>query len=200
MPVLRIIKTSPMKISLILLLAYLLSYPIDTLAQHRYFTRSGHISFFSQAPLENIEAYNKQVVSFIDFNTGEIVFSVPMKAFQFKKSLMQQHFNENFVESDKYPKATFKGKITNIENIDLTKNNTYLVNVEGILSIHGEDKEIQTVGKLEVKGKQIQGKSALSVTPQEFNIKIPSLLHDNIAKRIDIKVDMLYEPYAEKTL
>lgn len=187
-----------MKIPLFLL-ALWLACLTQALAQQRYFTKSGHISFFSKAPLEDIEAHTKEAVSFIDFNTGEMVFAVPMKSFQFKKSLMQEHFNENFVESDKYPKATFKGKITNIEEVDIRTNKVFLVNVEGVLNIHGEDKEIKTVGKLEVKNSQIRGKTNFSVTPQDFNIKIPALLRDNIAKRIDITVDIVYEPYNGKS-
>jgi polyisoprenoid-binding protein YceI len=184
-----------MKRLLFLLLAYLFFIQADVLAQNRYFTRSGRISFFSEAPLENIEAHTEQVTSFVDLKTGDMVFSVPMKAFQFRKSLMQEHFNENFVESDKYPKGTFKGKITNIQIVDPAKDNTYQVNVEGTLTIHGVARAVKTEGTLQVNGNRIQGRSTFSITPQEFDIEIPLLVREHIAKRIDITVDMLYEPF-----
>ena len=168
--------------------------------QSRFYTKTGYISFFSKAPLEDIEASNRQVVSFLDVKSGEMVFSVPMKAFQFKKSLMQEHFNENYVESDKYPKATFKGKVVNMQSVNLAQDNLYKVLIEGVLTIHGVDRTVRTDGTLEVKGKQLTGKSTFSVTPQEFNIEIPFLVKDHIAKRIDITVNVVYVPYVEKSL
>ncbi|AKQ46024.1 hypothetical protein TH63_10855 [Rufibacter radiotolerans] len=168
--------------------------------QDRFYTKTGYISFFSKAPLEDIEAHNRQVVSFLDFKTGDLVFSVPMKAFAFKKSLMQEHFNENYVESDRYPKATFKGKVLEIQQVNLALDNLYKVVVEGVLTIHGVDKLIRTNATLQVKGRQVQGKSTFSVTPQEFNIQIPSLVKEHIARQIDITVDMLYVPYVTKNL
>jgi polyisoprenoid-binding protein YceI len=168
--------------------------------QSRYYTKTGFISFFSKAPLEDIEAQNRQVVSFLDFKTGDLVFSVPMKAFEFKKALMREHFNENYVESHLYPKATFKGKVLQIQQVNLAQDNLYKVVIEGVLSIHGVDKLLRTNGTLQVKGGQVQGKSTFSVTPQEFNIQIPALVKEHIAKQIDITVDMLYVPYVAKSL
>ncbi|MGV3539818.1 MAG: YceI family protein [Rufibacter sp.] len=166
--------------------------------QGRYFTKTGYISFFSKAPLEDIEAINRQTVSILDAKTGELVFTVPMKGFQFKKALMQEHFNENYVESEKYPKATFKGKILNFQNVNLAQDNLYKVQVEGVLTIHGVDRLLKTEATLEVNGKQIRGRSSFSITPQEFNIEIPFLVKEHIAKRIDITLDMNYQPYQEK--
>ncbi|WP_207431441.1 YceI family protein [Sabulibacter ruber] len=178
----------------------LLGFLAPAIGQTKLYTRTGYISFFSKAPLEDIEAHNKQVVSFLDVKTGDMVFSVPMKAFQFKKSLMQEHFNENYVESDKYPKATFKGKVVNMQAVNLAQDNVYKVRIEGVLTIHGVDRPVRTDGTLDVKGKQVTGKSTFSVTPQEFNIEIPFLVREHIAKRIDITVNVLYVPYVEKSL
>lgn len=173
---------------------------MTVMGQNRYYTKTGFISFFSKAPLEDIEASNRQVVSFLDVKTGDMVFSVPMKSFQFRKSLMQEHFNENYVESDKYPKASFKGKVTNMQSVDLTQDNPYKVLIEGVLTIHGVDRPVRTNGTLQVKGKQLVGMSTFSVTPQEFNIEIPFLVKEHIAKRIDITVNVVYVPYGEKSL
>lgn len=185
---------------LILVIFLMLTTFADVVAQTRFITKTGHIWFFSDAPLEDIEAHNKKVVSVLDVSTGELVFSVPMKEFQFRKSLMQTHFNENYVESNKYPKATFKGKITNMETVDLTRDAAYQVRVQGVLNIHGNDKAIDTPGTLEVKDGRLYGRSTFSVTPQEFDIKIPRLVRNNIARQIDITVDILYAPLTGNSL
>ncbi len=184
-----------MKRYMLLALLYLVLLPGEVAAQNRYFTKTGYIWFFSKAPMENIEAHNKKVVSFIDFATGEMAFSVPMKAFEFRKSLMQQHFNENFVESDKHPKATFSGRFTNPQQVDLTKDAIYKVQVAGELTIHGVDKKVNAPGTLEVKNGKVQGKSEFVVAPADFDITIPLLVREHIAKEVTIYVDMLYQPY-----
>lgn len=166
-------------------------------AQGKYFTRTGHISFYSKTPLEDIKANNRQVASVIDFSTGEMVFSVLMKSFEFPKALMQEHFNENYIESDKYPKSTFKGKILNIQTVDVQKSGSYPVEVEGELTIHGVTKPVKSNGTLEVKENKIYGKSQFTVAVADYNIQIPKLVRDNIAKNIDIQVDMVYEPFKQ---
>jgi hypothetical protein len=181
-----------MKILLILGLFLLPSAYVE--AQSKYFTRTGHISFYSRTPLEDIQASNRQVASILDFASGEIVFSVLMKSFEFPKALMQEHFNENYIESDKYPKSTFKGKITNVQSVNLQKNGLYPVEVEGELTLHGVSRPLKTAGTLEVKDNKVYGKSKFTVTVADYHIQIPKLVRDNIAKTIDIQVDMVYEP------
>lgn len=170
----------------------------EVAAQSRYFTRTGHIWFFSEAPLENIEAHNKSVSSFISFDTGELVFSVPMRNFEFRKSLMQEHFNENYLESEKYPRGTFKGKITNIQTIDFRKDGLYPAKVTGELTIHGVTRTVSADGTLEVKGGRVGAKSTFTITPEEYNIEIPLLVRQHVAKVIQINVDLQYEPYIAK--
>ena len=109
---------------LTLLLATVLSLTA-VMAQDKYFTKSGHISFFSSTPMENIEGNNTTASSVLDARSGKMEFAVLMKAFKFEKALMEEHFNENYVESGKYPKATFAGAITNFSGVDLKKNGTY---------------------------------------------------------------------------
>jgi hypothetical protein len=159
----------------------------------KYLTRNGSISFFSEAPLENIEAYNNQVSGVIDLENGGMAFTLLMKAFIFEKALMQEHFNEKYVESHKYPKATFKGKIKDFDSITLGSEQI-AVTVSGKLTIHGVTKEVSAPGKLlkNVNG-NIEGKSVFSIDLQEYEIKIPSAVRKNIADKIEIKVNMLYE-------
>jgi hypothetical protein len=94
-------------------------------AQKLFFTKNGHVDFFSSTPLENIKADNDKVTSVINITTGDIEFSILNMAFQFKKALMQEHFNENYMESSKYPKSTFKGKLVNLDQVNFDVDGTY---------------------------------------------------------------------------
>ncbi len=167
-----------------------------TVQAQKYFTKTGHIWFHSEAPLETIEAHNYQSTGILDSKTGEMVFKVMMTGFQFEKALMQQHFNEKYVESDKFPESTFKGKITNFENIDFSENGTYATQVEGQLTIHGVTQPVKTAGTVEVKSGKILAKSTFQVAVEDYKIKIPAGVKDNIAKILDIHVDITYEPMA----
>jgi hypothetical protein len=125
----------------------------------KFITKTGYIRFFSTTPMEDIEAHNRQVNAALDAETGDLVFKVLMKSFQFEKALMQEHFNENFVESDKFPNSSFKGKITNLQDIDFTKNGKYDINIEGDLTIKDVTKKINEKGTIEVNGDKIKGLS-----------------------------------------
>ena len=159
-----------------------------------FFTKSGRISFFSKTPMENIDAYNKSANCVLDTQTGVIELSALLRGFQFEKALMQEHFNENYVESDKYPKAIFKGKIINIQNVNLQKDGKHTVTLEGQLTMHGKTKSMSTPATLTIKEGNIIGNSQFSVKPEDFDIKIPSLVKDNIAKNIDINVEVTLTP------
>jgi YceI-like domain len=179
------------KTTLFILMALLTTV---TIFGQQYFTRSGHITFLSEAIEETIVAHNYQATSVLDIETGEIVFSMLIKGFEFEKALMQEHFNEKYLESDKFPKATFDGRITNLGEVDFSKDGVYEVFINGKLTIHGEVKEIETKGTLEVKDGKIMGKSSFPATIDDFKIKIPDMVRNNIAKIVEIKVDVVYEP------
>ncbi len=156
----------------------------------KYMTKAGTVKFSSETPMEKIEAVNHQANSAIDFSTGDFVFKVLIPGFEFPKALMQEHFNENYMESETYPDANFIGKIVNIKDINLGKEGIYKVAVEGSLTMHGVTKKIKENGTLEVKGGKVLGKATLSVTPQDYNIKIPKAVIDNIAKAIQVEVNV----------
>ena len=156
----------------------------------RYITKNGHIKFYSETPLETIEAHNNQVNSALDISTGEFVFKVLMKSFKFEKALMQEHFNENYVESDKFPNAMFKGTIANLNDIDFKANGEYKVVVEGEMTIHGETKTIQTTGKFQVTDETVSGQSVFIVKPEDYKIKIPNTVVQNIAEEIEVTVEV----------
>lgn len=173
----------------------LISLPsLMAIGQSRYIDRAGKASFYSEAPLENIEAHTDQALSILDVQKAEIAVSLLMKSFQFEKALMQEHFNEKYVESDKYPKATFKGKLIGLDKIDLTKDGTYTVDVEGDLTIHGETTPVKTTAQLVVKNKALSANSTFRVKVKDFKIEIPSIVVKNIAEEVEVKVSFNYQP------
>ncbi len=154
----------------------------------KYFTKSGTISFFSKTDLENIDAASKSAVCVLDAATGKMEWSVLIKGFQFEKALMQEHFNENYMESDKFPKAIFKGTIQNFNKININTNGKHKVMVDGDLTIHGVTKKISSAGTLEIKDGKILTASDFDITISDYGISIPNLVKDNIAKVLKIKV------------
>lgn len=153
-------------------------------------TRNGYIGFFSKTPLEDIRAENNQVVAAIDPSKKSIAFTALLKSFLFRKELMQQHFNENYVESDKYPKTSFAGSYTG--HVDLQKEGSYPVQVRGKLTLHGVTREIVVPAVLQVKNGKLAGSSQFQLQPSDFNIKIPAIVRDKIAERIDVRVNIDY--------
>jgi polyisoprenoid-binding protein YceI len=164
----------------------------------KYLTKNGYIGFFSHTPLEDIKADNNQVASVLDASTGELVFQVLIKSFHFAKALMETHFNESFLESEKYPKATFTGKITNIPEVKLSEKGTYEATVEGDLTIHNVTRKLSAKGTVEVLEDGINANSKFTLQPEDFNITIPSVVRNNIAKTIEVTVIMKYAAVGEK--
>lgn len=166
-------------------------------AQSKFFTKNGKITFDATSPSSPDKIYggNEKATSVIDAGTGAMEFAILMKAFNFEKALMQEHFNENYVESDKFPKAVFKGSISNMKDVNLQKDGTYAVKVKGTLSMHGATKDVSADGKLIVKGGAIvSGTSEFKVLLSDFNIAIPSLVKDKISPEAKITVDCDYTP------
>ena len=158
----------------------------------KYISDQGTISFFSNAPLEDIKANTEEATSVIDLATGEIAFSVPIKSFEFRKSLMQQHFNENYMDSEKYPKSTFKGKILNFK----PSPGTYKATAEGQLTIKGKTNKVQVEGTVVVKEQSVELEAVFPVALKDYKIKIPKILFSNIAETVEVTVKFQYKPYA----
>ena len=160
-----------------------------------YSTSNGEITFYSHAPLEDIEATNKQVSCAIDLSKGQMAFSMLMNAFQFEKALMQEHFNERYVESHKYPKATFAGNIEDIEKIDLSKPGSYDVTVSGKLTIHGVTQTASSKGTVKISDdKTLTANSTFTINLEDYKVKIPTMYIDNISESIKIKVKVNLKP------
>lgn len=176
------------------LLSLALLIALTNFAQPVYMTRTGQISFYSKTPMENIDAINNEVTSMINPATGEMVFAILIKSFRFERALMEEHFNENYMESDKFPKATFSGKISNLGNIDFTKNGNYPTRVEGELTIHGVKKVITSPGIINISGDKVTATSTFPLHLADFNITIPSLVADKISETVEVKVNCEYQP------
>ncbi|MGE7777422.1 YceI family protein [Chitinophaga sp. NPDC101104] len=169
-----------------------LGLAISAAAQDVQSCRSVRLRFFSSAPLEDIEAVSTLGVSAINPATRAIYFKVPINSFQFKKKLMQEHFNENYLESDKYPYTEFKGKV--LGTTDLTKDGTWPVEAEGDLQIHGVTKPYRVTGTITVTGGNLAAEAKFNVRVADHNIKIPSLVVKNIAEVVEVTMSAQYQP------
>jgi polyisoprenoid-binding protein YceI len=177
-----------MKYICIILLAWLSIK--NQAGQDLYACKNAKISLFSSAPLEDIEATSTSGTSVYNPATGDLAFSVNIRSFQFPKSLMQEHFNENYMESDKYPKAIFKGKVK--ESISLTKNGSYPVNVTGELEVHGVKQTRTIPGTVVVNNGTVSMSSEFVVKCADHNIEIPTLVFKKIAESIKMNVSATY--------
>lgn len=173
----------------VLTVAIIVSAMVTNGFAQKFVTRTGQVSFFSSTPIENIEAINNEMAGIVDAKTGEVAFIVPIKSFKFAKAMMQQHFNESYMESDKYPKAEFAGKIANMSSVNFSKDGDYEVSVAGKLSIHGVTREVTIPGSVSVKGKIISVNSKFKVRNEDYSIRIPSLVSNKIAEEIEVTVN-----------
>ncbi|RYY99845.1 MAG: YceI family protein [Chitinophagaceae bacterium] len=163
-------------------------------AQTRYFTKSGRIQFTSKAPMEDIEAVNKTATAVLDIQSGALQFSVLMKGFEFEKALMQEHFNENYVESDKFPKAEFKGSVVNNGDIAYARPGSYPAKVKGKFTLHGVTREIETAGTITVGTDGIKAASGFTIQLSDYNVQIPSVVKEKISNSIRITVETKLDP------
>ena len=159
----------------------------------KYYTKNGTISFFSSTSMEDIKADNNQVMSVLNAQTGDMQFSVIVKSFHFKKALMEEHFNENYMESSKFPKSTFKGTVADISKVNFTKDGSYPVTVAGDLTIHGVTQKVSTPGTITVQAGKIKGNAVFKVALADYSIAVPKLVEKNISKTIEITVNCLYD-------
>ncbi len=168
-----------------------LACPGRAWAQGKYITRGGHISFFSASIMEDIEARNDKVAAVFDLGTGQIAFSVPVHEFQFKRTLMQEHFNENYMESEKYPKATFTGQLLNAAQLlKQVHTTTQTVEVEGNLTMHGVTHKTIVTGTLQLRDGQLVVFAYFNVAPADFSIDIPLLVREHIAKSVSVRINL----------
>ena len=182
-----------LKKKLVIAMAFLIT-ALAGFSQGKYFTKTGKIDFSSKAPLEDIEAKNKTVTAVIDSKSGAVQFAVQMKGFEFEKQLMQQHFNENYIESDKYPKGEFRGTITNNSGINYSKDGTDPASVKGKLTIHGVTRNVETSGNVKVTGGKLEVTSSFNIRLSDYKISIPAVVKDKVSNSIRITVNCRMDP------
>lgn len=166
---------------------------INQAGQDLYVSKNARITFFSSALIEDIKAETVKAVSVFSAATNELDFSVAISSFQFDKAFMQQHFNSDYMESDKYPRAIFKGKL--LEHVDVTKDGTYPVNARGELTVHGITQTRTIPGTFMVKNGVITMTSEFMVKCADHQIDIPQILFYHIAEVIKVNVSAVYSPY-----
>lgn len=163
---------------------------VPLIARDIYFTRSGKVSFFSSTPIEDIKANNDQTTCVLDLETGDVSFRIPILGFNFPNGLMQEHFNENYMESDIYPNASFKGGIKNWREINLTETSQE-VTIDGTMEIHGVSKEISEKGRISLSKGNVIGYSNFQIMVADYDIEIPRLVRENIAKIINVDIELV---------
>ena len=160
-----------------------------SVSAQKYYTKDAKVSFDATSALEKIVGANPKGTLVIDGATGKIEAAVLIKGIHFDQALMEEHFNENYMESTKFPKATFTGDIPNYKTVNLEKDGNYNVTLKGKLTIHGVTKDVETKAILSVKNKMVTfGKANFTIAVADYGIKIPGIVKDKIAKEAKIEV------------
>lgn len=162
----------------------------------KYFTKNAQVNFDATSPSspERVEGINRTAICVVDTKEGKIQFSVLMKGFAFERALMEEHFNENYVESSKFPKAEFKGEIKDNDDINYSKDGTYTAKVKGKMTMHGETNDVDTDAKILIQNGKISATADFSVKLSDYKISIPGLVADKVSKTAKINVSCSLEP------
>ena len=180
-----------MEMKRVALLVFLLVACLQLCHAQRFKSIVSHIRFFSDAPLEDVEAINESVSSMIDATQKTMVIMVPIADFEFKKKLMQEHFNENYLESDKYPSAIFKGKIQGWDGSD----GTFEPVAVGTLEMHGVVQEVEIKGQLTKKEDEVTLSTVFDIRIEDYKIKVPKAVFYKIAEVVQVTAKITYSPY-----
>ena len=178
--------------NLILSIVILITISKEVNAQ-KFYTKNASVTFFSKTNIEDIKGVNNQVMSVLNSENGQLQFSLLEKGFHFDKALMEEHFNENYVESEKFPKSTFKGSIADISKVNFKKDGSYPVTVTGDLLIHGVTKPTTAKGNIIIKEGKVSANAKFIVKLSDFNIVIPKLVKDNILQNQEVTVSCNYD-------
>lgn len=178
-----------MKTKLFFALLFLMS--LYGFTQSKRITKTGDIRFEASVPsFEEVKAQNKTATVVLNPENGEIAALALIKGFRFKTALMEEHFNENYIESNKYPKATFKGKVYGFDMSILSETNRDFT-IKGILELHGKSKEITIPAKIRKNGDGIQLTSDFTVNSEDFDIRIPKMVSNKVSKKVNISLDCI---------
>jgi len=174
----------------------LLVASVGAFGQGKFISKNAYISFYSKTPLEDILGESNEAVSILNAETGEIGFQAIMTTFHFRRALMEEHFNENYMESTKFPKTKFSGKIEGF-NKDMLNGAVTNIKITGQLTVHGVEKTITIPGTLGLVDGKLVGTSKFNAVPEDYGITIPSLVRDKIGKEMEVNVKAIYIPYGQ---
>lgn len=170
---------------------FVLVVAMSSVQAQKYATRSGQVYFKSNGTIDDgVEATNEQVGVVLDASTGAVAFQVLIKSFRFEKALMEEHFNENYLESDEFPKSIFKGSINDYDSSQLEADGEYEVTIAGELTLHGITQKVNQPGSLVKKGDQVMMKTHMMIALADYGIEIPSVVREKIAEVIDVDIDV----------
>ena len=161
---------------------YLIFFLFGIQEENRYVIESSSIEFYSYAPLEDIKAVNKESVGAIDLSTGEFIIKIPVSSFEFPNKLMQKHFNDSYLETDRYPECVFRGKIDGD-------------NASGEITLHGVTKKISVPVIMNKSEEIVTIDTEFKIALKDHKIKVPRLLFQNIAEEIEVKVTSSFKKY-----
>lgn len=170
------------------LLFFLLSHAVEIQGQ-AIRSESGYVRFFSDALIEDISAENDQASAIFDVGSGEAVFLIPISGFEFRKSLMKEHFNENYLESAKYPEAYFRGKISGYN----PGSSSSKAIAEGEMTIHGVKRRVTIPGTITKQSGQLILEAVFQVVLMDYKVEIPTLMFQNIAEEVEVKVKFVFK-------
>lgn len=177
-------------------LAMIFAPQVQLMAQSKWETRAGKVTFKSKTPIEEFSSTNHQAASIlkVEGDKKTLAFQIIMRSFKFEKALMEEHFNEKYVHSEKYPSARFLGEVE--KDVNFYKPGIYKgIKIKGNLTLHGITKPVTVVADIEVKeNKEIKGISNFSIIPEDYNIMVPKLVSEKISKDISVTVDVYYKP------
>lgn len=165
------------------------------LQAQKFISEKSSVTFFSKATIEDIAARNEKAVCLFDPSTGDVAFSVPISEFQFEKSLMKEHFNEKYMETEKFPKGSFQGKIS---GYTAGVSGSQQAKATGKLTLHGVTKEVEVPGVVEWKDNRIILTSKFLVKLEDYDVRIPTILFRNIAESVEVTIDFTLMPYEKK--
>lgn len=182
----------------ILVLAILFSGLYSAATAQKYITKTGKIEIFSETPVFVIDGVNKKVASILNVENGEVVASTLVRSFRFEEALVEEHFNENYLEPNKFPKSIFKGKIKDFHKINFKKDGTYDIIIVGKLTIHGQTNEVSAPGKLIIKDNNILATATFEVSLEDYKVEIERAYKKAIKDEVLLKVHFDYKPYKKK--
>jgi len=163
------------------------------LSQDRFKTTAGIVSFDASSPLEDIRAVNKKVNAILDMTSGKMAAVLLIKEFEFRRKLMQEHFNENYMHSDKYPKAVFTGSLHDYK-LDVLSSEERVFELSGEITIHGVTRPLTTTVSIQRNSSDIRCALKFVVQTEEHNIKVPRVLFKKVAREVNVNAEFLLQP------